>query len=88
MQVYCRKTSGNAEMRCCVCGQGFVMFWDRQTAIERAVMRAEIQEMLRRQHRAAEGPEVHPLSEFPVPEWESVFANSAGDMGKVPVGDL
>ena len=88
MQVYCRKTDGNAEMNCCVCGQGFVLFWDRQTAIERAVMRAEIQEMLRRQHRAADGVEAHPLSEFSVPEFESAVSSSGAALGGVPVWEL
>jgi hypothetical protein len=89
MQVYCRKTDGNAELHCCVCGQGFVMFWDRQTSIERAVTRAEIQEILRRQHRAAAGREAHAYSEFAVPEWDSMFrADSLVTTGKVPVWNL
>lgn len=88
MQVYCRKTNGNAELHCCVCGQGFVMFWERQTATERAVLRAEIQEMLRRQHRATDGPEAHPLGEFAGPEWETSYSSTAGMAGNVPVWEL
>jgi len=88
MQVFCRKTNGNAELRCCVCGQGFVMFWERQTATERAVTRAEIQEVLRRQHRSIAGCEAHPQSEFAMPEWDSLFTDPIGGAGKVPVWDL
>lgn len=88
MQVYCRKTSGNAELHCCVCGQGFVMFWDRQTAIERAVTRAEIQEMLRRQHRATAGREPHPQTEFAMPEWESPLSTPVTAVGTVPAWEL
>lgn len=89
MQVFCRKTNGNAELHCCVCGQGFVMFWERQTAVERAVMRAEIHEMLRRQHRAAAGPEAHAQTEFAIPEWESAYLREGlVPAGSVPVWDL
>jgi hypothetical protein len=89
MQVYCRKTEGNAELHCCVCGQGFLMFWERQTAIERAVTRAEIHEMLRRQHRAAAGPEAHPQAEFAVPEWDRTYGRDVPvPTGTVPVWDL
>ena len=89
MQVYCRKTSGNAELHCCVCGQSFVIFWDRQTAMERAVARCEIQEMLRRQHRSTGGCEAHSQDLFVAPEWEgSVFSPSATVTGQVPLWEL
>ena len=89
MQVYCRKTSGNAELQCCVCGQGFVLFWDRHTATERAVIKAEMMEILRRQHRSTNGPEAHPMSEFSVPEGQSPFPNETVMVtGTVPIWDL
>jgi hypothetical protein len=56
MQVLCKSTTGNAEMHCSVCGQGFVMF-------------REIQTTLRRQHRDHKGPEAHPNGSFLVPDW-------------------
>ncbi len=68
MQVLCKATNGNAETHCCVCGQGFVMFWDRQSHSERIAALHEIQEMLRRQHRTTAGPEAHPKESFPFPE--------------------
>src|SRR5208337_1697021 len=60
MQVLCKKTDGNAEAHCCVCGQGFVMFWDRQSRPERVAALHEIQEVLRRHHRDSSSPEAHP----------------------------
>ena len=79
MQVLCKKTDGNAETHCCVCGQGFVMFWDRQSRYERIAALHEIQQTLRRQHSHAGGPEAHPRESFPVPEWNGagVFSNLA-----------
>jgi len=89
MQAYCHKTNGNAELHCSICGQGFVMFWERKTAVERAVTRAEIHELLRRQHRAGAGPEVHPKNEFSIPEWENLFLREAeAPRGSVPVWEL
>jgi len=69
MRVLCKRTDGNAETHCCVCGQGFVMFWDRQSRTERLAAIHEIQETLRRHHREVSGPEAHPKESFPVPEW-------------------
>lgn len=69
MQVLCKRTAGNAETHCCVCGQGFVMFWDRQSRSERISALHEIQETLRLHHRTTHGPEAHPKDSFRVPEW-------------------
>ena len=90
MQVLCRKTNGNAECHCCVCGQGFVMFWDRQPAAERAAVRREMQETLRRQHRSCPGREAHPQDAFLVPEWKGSNWNLNGATmpGNAPVWDL
>src|ERR1700691_5175795 len=68
MQVLCKSTTGNAEMHCSVCGQGFVMFWERQSRNERVESIREIQTTLRRQHRNFKGPEAHPNGSFLVPE--------------------
>jgi len=91
MQVVCRKTDGNAELHCGVCGQGFVAFWERQSATERAAVRQEIQETLRRQHRRSGGSEVHPQGSFLAPnfapEW-SGSSISAALPGTVPAWEL
>jgi hypothetical protein len=68
MQVLCKSTRGNAEMHCSVCGQGFVMFWERQSRSERVESIREIQTTLRHQHRCHKGPEAHPNGSFLVPE--------------------
>jgi len=89
MQVLCRKTNGNAEFHCCVCGQGFVLFWERQTHSERIEMLHEIQETLRRQHRRAPGPEAHPQGGFLAPQISSqVEFSGAGIAGSAPTWEL
>jgi hypothetical protein len=76
MQVLCKSTNGNAETHCCVCGQGFVMFWERQSRKERIEAMREIQDTLRHQHRNRPGREAHPSGSFMVPEWNSSDAGS------------
>jgi len=69
MQVLCKATNGNAELHCCICGQGFVMFWDRQSRNERVAALQDIRETLRRHHHTVSGVEAHPNASFPVPDW-------------------
>jgi len=89
MQVFCRSTNGNSEVQCCVCGQGFVMFWDRQSRAERAAARREIQEILRNHHRNHPGAAVHPTGGFLVPEWGGPIDCSAADtLGHAPSWEL
>jgi hypothetical protein len=89
MQVLCRRTNGNAEFHCCVCGQGFVMFWERQSHTERTRVLHEIQETMRRHHRAAPGPEAHPQDGFLAPQMTgSVEFAGAGVLGSAPAWEL
>ncbi len=85
MQVFCKKMEGNAETHCCVCGQGFVMFWERQSRSERVEALREIQKFLRHQHRNQAGPEAHPNGGFLVPAWNgSDAASGAAFLGHAP----
>jgi hypothetical protein len=76
MQVLCKSTNGNAEAHCCVCGQGFVMFWERQSTTERAATLREMQQTLRNHHRNHPGKQAHPPGGFLVPEWDGRDAHS------------
>ena len=85
MQVLCKSTSGFAETHCSVCGQGFVMFWERQSRAERIESMKEIQKTLRHQHRTQKGSEAHPNGGFLVPEWNgSVATSGAAILGHAP----
>ncbi len=69
VKVFCKSTKGNAEFHCGVCGQGFVLFWERQPRTERVAILSEIQETMRRHHRTSHGPDAHPQGGFLAPEW-------------------
>jgi len=89
MQVLCKSTNGNAEMHCSVCGQGFVMFWERQSHSARIEAIKDIQLTLRHQHRAQKGPEAHPNGGFLVPEGKgSGTATGAAIPGHAPTWAL
>lgn len=85
MQVLCKSTEGNAEMHCSICGQGFLMYWERQSKAERQDAINEIQTSFRKQHRNLRGPEAHPRGGFLVPDWSgSVAASGAAILGHAP----
>ena len=87
MKVFCKSTSGNAEFHCSVCGQGFVLFWERHPRTERVAILSEIQETMRRQHRTFRGPEAHPRGGFLAPEWgdPSELAAAASNASSEPM---
>jgi hypothetical protein len=85
MQVMCRSTIGNAEARCSVCGQGFVIFWERESRSQRIQALREIQRLLRDHHRSQTGPQAHPQNGFLFPELNVPEAFSGAAMhGQAP----
>jgi len=89
MQVLCKSTNQTAESYCCVCGQGFVMFWERQSPSDRAEAVREIQRVLLSHHRTSAGPQAHPKTGFLVPEWNGPIAFSgAAILGHAPTWAL
>jgi hypothetical protein len=85
MHVFCKSTNGNAESSCCVCGQGFVVFWERQSRSERISAMREIQKTLRNHHRNQSGPQAHPANAFMVPQIDRhVTFSSASILGNAP----
>jgi hypothetical protein len=89
MQVFCKRTTGNAEIKCCVCGQGFVIFWERQSRSERTEALQEIQKTLRGHHQKLESPEAHPQAGFLIPGWDGPNAyRGAAVLGHAPTWAL
>jgi hypothetical protein len=85
MQVLCKSSTENADTSCSVCGQGFVLFWERETKAEKAQALREIDKTLRNHHREQAGPEAHPVRGFLVPEWKGQIAFSgAAILGNAP----
>lgn len=64
MQVLCKSTSGAPELCCSVCGQGFAVYWERQSKAERAMALKEIGKALRRHHGSGSSADAHPLHGF------------------------
>jgi hypothetical protein len=89
MQVLLKSTEAAAETRCTICGQGFVMFWERQTKAERTESMRAVETALRHHHHAGGGPNVHPVKGFLVPAWDGPIAFSgAAILGNAPVWAL
>jgi hypothetical protein len=89
MQVLCKSINGSAEAHCCMCGKGFIIFWERQLRMDRAEAPREIQKVLLRHHRTAAGPQAHPQCNFLVPQWNGPVALSrAAVPGYVPTWSL
>lgn len=85
MQVLCKSSNEAIETCCGVCGQGFVLYWERQTKTERAQALAEVNRILRHHHVDKAGPEAHPQRGFLVPEWNGPIAFSgAAILGNAP----
>jgi hypothetical protein len=63
MQVHCKASDTVTDVRCNICGQGFLIYWTRSSAEDRAT-RAEIQQTLTSHHRDSAGPSAHPAAEF------------------------
>ncbi len=89
MQVFCKATNGDAELHCYVCGQGFVLFWERSSPAQRLAALPGIQETLRLHHLAAQGPQAHPQDRFLVPDWSgSIAPVETARPGGPPAWDL
>ena len=64
MSIECRPSNVCSDVRCSVCGQGFLLYGDRRSSAERQSVRATVQQMLRAQHSGHQ----HPATAFMV-DW-------------------
>ena len=81
MQVICRKTDKHPETRCCVCGQGFVIFGERESRTQRREALFEIQKSLCNSSSHNDGPNVHPQRDFAIMQSEPTVGRS----GRSPI---
>ena len=72
-QVLCTLSHEGSDVRCSVCGQGFIVYWSRYSRVEQAECRRIVQEQLREHHVIAKDPgadrRIHPRAPFNVPDW-------------------
>jgi hypothetical protein len=73
-QVLCTLSHEGSDVRCIICGQGFLVYWSRFSREEQAECRRLIQEQLRNHHIDAQDAEAdrrtHPRHPFNVPPWD------------------
>jgi len=70
--VLCTRSNLGNDVRCPVCGQGFLVFWYRLSRDEQDALRQPIARALRAQHAvnpAAAVGGAHPAEDFTVPHW-------------------
>jgi hypothetical protein len=80
MQVLCKASNTASDIRCSVCGQGFLVYWTRSSREEQASRRAEIVNTLRAHHDAEHGAAAHPSVGFHLPEWQGDPQYSAASL--------
>ena len=69
MQVLCKASNTASDLRCNICGQGFLVYFTRTSPQERAQRRAEILQALRDHHNGDSSHLAHPTTGFNLPEW-------------------
>jgi hypothetical protein len=69
MQVLCKVSKSQGEIRCKICGQGFLVYWARTSRTEREAARQRIAEALAAHHADSVSEQVHPRTGFTVPFW-------------------
>jgi len=74
MKVFFKSTEGKANTHCCVCGQGFMLSWERKPSEGITEVLFEVQKSLCDHHRSdGMGRQAHPQSgtviSRPVQEW-------------------
>jgi hypothetical protein len=85
MQVLCKKSMTSSDVRCRVCGQSFVVFWERHSREEQAEALCQLMDELRAHHKKNDSAEAHPEHGFTVPAWDGPAAFSgAALLGNAP----
>ena len=69
MQVLCKLSNTVSDVRCKVCGQGFLVYWSRTSRAEQDATRRQVLEALEQHHTNTVSAEAHPNHGFNVPDW-------------------
>jgi hypothetical protein len=77
MQVLCKISNSVNDVRCKVCGQGFLVYWSRSSQAERDATRRQVIEALANQHSSSNSTQVHPRTGFNIPDWSGLPSFSA-----------
>ena len=76
MQVLCKASNTSSDVRCTVCGQGFLVYFWNSSLQSRNEVKAQVHQALRNHHHTLDSHAAHPGQGFNVPEWsgEAMFA--------------
>ena len=75
-EVVCKLSNEVSDVRCSVCGQGFLVYWARFSRAEQVESRRVIQETLRGHHAGLAADAVHPRESFTVVDVVSDLAGA------------
>lgn len=86
MQVFCKPSDTSPDVQCPVCGQGFLLYWERSCRIQQEDTRHSIQQALRDHHLQATDTAAHPETAFNIPKWSgSPQFSAAALLGGAPL---
>jgi hypothetical protein len=54
MPIECRPSTLSSDVRCAICGQGFLVYGDSRISRERVAVRESVQKALRHQHETSQ----------------------------------
>jgi len=80
MQVLCKISNTVSDVRCKVCGQGFLVYWSRTSHSEQEATRLKVIDALAKHHAGSNSEHVHPRTGFNIPDWSGVPGLSAAAM--------
>lgn len=73
MQVLLKRSDSRQDIQCNICGQGFHLYWEPRSTVERVTMRSIIIGELRDHHSREYGDDqtssAHPAESFSLPNW-------------------
>ena len=85
MQVLCKSSNTSSDIKCPLCGQGFLLYWERSSRHEQDRTRHQIQQALRDQHTHLSSTDAHPRPIFNIPNWEgNPYFSGAALLGGLP----
>jgi hypothetical protein len=86
MQVLCKLSDSSPDVHCPLCGQGFLLYWERSARDQQEATRHSIKQALRDQHIDNLAAEAHPEVAFNIPSWSgSPKFSAAALLGGAPV---
>ncbi|ADV84969.1 hypothetical protein AciPR4_4225 [Terriglobus saanensis SP1PR4] len=77
MRVICKKSMIGSDVRCPICGQGFVVFWQGRVQARQLEKKLVLQSLRMQHENGSNGAEVHPAAAFDVPIWDGAALGDA-----------